>query len=197
MIAKIIMNVTTVSSGSGSGNDVPAERGQEVVVDERVEDDRRSTRTVRPIVRRALPPQRRAIVPGHRRGRVGDVAEPAAEPGADRAASRRSCPVRQLLAEEAGRLEDEDRDQDAEDDRLRPVRREVAVTERVDQAEHEGAEDGALEVADPAEDRRRERVQAEAEAEVPDRRVVVQDLDDTGRAGQGAGDQERDARSSG
>ena len=31
---------------------------------------------------------------------------------------RRSCPIRQLLAEEAGRLEDEDGDQDAEDDRF-------------------------------------------------------------------------------
>ena len=128
---------------------------------------------------------------------VDHVADPAADPAADLLSSRCSCSIRQLLAEEAGGLEHQDRDQDPEDEGVRPVRREEAVTERIDEAEDERAEHGALQVADPAEDGRRERVEAEPEAEVPDRRVVVEDLDDAGRTRQRTGDQEGDARSSG
>ena len=39
MIAKIVMNVATVSSGSGSGNTLPAEVGQDIVVEQRIDED--------------------------------------------------------------------------------------------------------------------------------------------------------------
>ena len=97
-----------------------------------------------------------------------------------------------MLPEEPGRPEDEDADQDAEDDRVRPVGRQVAVTERIDEPEHDRSDHGSLEVADPAQHGGGERVQAEPEAEVPDRRVVVEDLDDASGAGEGTSDEERD-----
>src|SRR6266550_6657895 len=74
------------------------------------------------------------------------------------------CP----LAEEALGPEDQDQDQEGEDDRLGPVApRGVPaqpLVERLDEADQHRAEDGARQVADPAEHGRGERDQAELEA---------------------------------
>src|SRR5436190_19203054 len=74
------------------------------------------------------------------------------------------CP----LAEEALGPEDEDQDQKGEDDRLGPVAARgmpvQPLVERLDQADQDRPEDGAREVADPAEDGRREGDQAQLEA---------------------------------
>src|SRR5215211_6837806 len=87
-----------------------------------------------------------------------------------RCSSLHSCAIRHLLAEDALGPEDEDRDQHREDDRAGPVAprrgpRETLV-EGLNQADHDRAEDGAAQVADPAEDGGGECDQAELEAAV-------------------------------
>ena len=66
------------------------------------------------------------------------------------------------------------------------------VVVRGDQADAERAERGAGEVADPAQDGRREGEQPELEPEIESRLGVVRDVEHAGRAGQGAGHGEGD-----
>ena len=91
--------------------------------------------------------------------------------------------------------EDEDQDQDPEHDRAGPVGagREPgeALVEGLDEADHERAEDGAGEVADPAEHGGGERDQPELEARVV-AHVELEQVDDPGGACEGAGERERD-----
>src|SRR4051794_28145948 len=76
-----------------------------------------------------------------------------------------SATFRRPFAEQSLGTEDEDEDQNREDDRLRPLRarrmpRETLV-ELLDEPDEDCAQDGAREVADPAEHGRGERDQAE------------------------------------
>src|SRR5947199_1486256 len=76
--------------------------------------------------------------------------------------------LRRDLAEDALGLEDHDHDEDREDDGLAPLLAEPhAVVQVLDDPDEEAAEDGARQVADPAEHRRGERDEAQAEAGVP------------------------------
>src|SRR5207247_389863 len=90
-----------------------------------------------------------------------------APPAADSRVCRHLPALRSALAEQALGPEHEDQDQDAEDDRLCPVAsRRVPVqtfVERLDEADAEGAEDGARKVADPTENGGGEREQTELE----------------------------------
>src|SRR3954468_11640217 len=83
---------------------------------------------------------------------------------------RTSAAFRCPLAEKALGAKDEDQDEYREHDRLRPVApRHVprqAVVVRLDESDHQCAEDRARQVADAAEDSRGERDQAELEAGV-------------------------------
>ena len=79
MIAKIIMNVATVSSGTGSGKTLPAERCQHLLVEDRVEhgddgDDREHDGAPSPRW-----PAAAAVAARDGHGGVGEVAEPAAD----------------------------------------------------------------------------------------------------------------------
>ena len=100
-------------------------------------------------------------------------------------ASWRSCPLSNLLAEQAGRPEDEHDDEDHEHERPR-AQREQAERGRgdLDEADDEAAERGAGDVADAAEDGRGERLEAGLEAEVELDVAEVEALDDARRAGQ-------------
>ena len=113
---------------------VPAELGEELLVDDRVDQAPRTMMTVRMTVRAGAcgaPCVAAAGIADQRCRRRGRTSRPAR---CRSPRSTRSCPIRQLLAEEAGRLEDEDDDEDPEDDRLGPVRGHVAVAERGDLA---------------------------------------------------------------
>src|SRR3954447_24069008 len=61
-------------------------------------------------------------------------------------------------AEQAVRPEQQDQDQDREDQGLAPLLADVLAAERADEADHDPAEHGPGDVADPAEDRRGEGV---------------------------------------
>src|SRR6187402_2134246 len=93
---------------------------------------------------------------------------PSSGSSSSEAASRPGCSLslRHLLAEEAGRPEDKDRDEDAEDDGGRPPRIPEALHIRFDEAEHDPAEHGAAQIADPAEHGSGEREEAEPEAQI-------------------------------
>ena len=67
----------------------------------------------------------------------------------------------------------------------------VVVGDRLDHADDQAADHGALEVADAAHDRRGERDQAGGEALVELDRPVVERVDQARRAGQHAAEQER------
>src|ERR671922_2677720 len=81
-----------------------------------------------------------------------------------------SAALRGPLAEEALGAEDEDRDQDREDDRARPVAPRgpdrQPLVERLDEADEQRSEDGSGQVADAAEHRRGEGEEADLEAGV-------------------------------
>src|SRR5207247_9271587 len=74
--------------------------------------------------------------------------------------------LRSALAEQALGTEHEDQDQDREDDRLGPVTPgrvpPEPVVERLDESDHEPAEDRSGEVADPAQPSRGDGAQADA-----------------------------------
>src|SRR5207253_8019475 len=100
------------------------------------------------------------------------------------------------FTEESFGPEDEDEDEDREDDRLGPVGAGSVpaepLVEGLDAADHERAENRTGQIADPAEHGGRERDESELEPlEVSEIRDV-QGIDDTGGAGQSAGDQERE-----
>ena len=82
-------------------------------------------------------------------------------------------------------------DQDHEHDRVLERRREVAGRERLGQPDHEPADDGARQVADAADDRGRERLQAGVEAHVRPDLLVDETVEDAGRAGERRADEER------
>src|SRR4249920_57771 len=91
---------------------------------------------------------------------------------------RQSCPLPDLLAEDATRPEDQHEDQDHEQDGLRPALLSVCRGEDLDERDHEAAEHGAGEVADAAEDRGGERLQARVEPEVEAHEPEVLTLED-------------------
>src|SRR4029079_13264402 len=103
----------------------------------------------------------------------------------------RSCPFSDLLAEDSRRAEHQDHDQDDEDDRTGPARLAHRLREDLDEGDREAADRGSCEVADPAEDRGGERLESGVEAEVEADEAEILALEDAGRAGQGATDQER------
>jgi hypothetical protein len=107
-----------------------------------------------------------------------------------------SATLRLILSETPFRPEDEDHDQDREHDRLRPVGpRHVpreALVPRLDQADRDGAEDGARQVADAAEHRGGERDQPKLEALVEPHRRRPQRVERPRGAGERAGDEERE-----
>src|SRR5258706_13746907 len=94
-------------------------------------------------------------------------------------------------AEEAGRLEDQDHDQEAEDDDLLPARVDVVGIQADHDPEDDAADRGALQVADPAEDRGGERLQAERRAVEPPRLAVIEGDDQAGSTGARPGQEER------
>src|SRR5579871_2826882 len=69
-------------------------------------------------------------------------------------------------AEQAGRKEDENDDQDGERGNVLVLDREIGGPERLDQADRQSAEHGAGERADATEDRGGERLDARDEAHV-------------------------------
>src|SRR5918911_2214977 len=100
---------------------------------------------------------------------------------------------RRDLAEDALGLEDHEHDEDREDDRLAPRLTEAhAVVQVLDDPDDEAAEDGAGEVADPAEHGGGERDEAQAEAGVPPGEPVGLQVEDAGRAGERPTEAERE-----
>src|SRR3954469_19071080 len=99
--------------------------------------------------------------------------------------------LRRRLAEDALGLEHHEHDEDPEDHRLAPRR---AGAERVvyvlDDADEETAEDGSVEVADPAEHGRGEGDESEPEARVPPGDAVGLHEEHAGRAREGAAEAE-------
>src|SRR6266571_1022205 len=102
-----------------------------------------------------------------------------------------SGPLGRPLAEQSLRPEDEDHDQDAEDERLGPLRPRAvpaeALVEVLDQTDQERAEHRAGQVADTSEDRGGEREQTEREARAETDLSGVERKDDTARPRERAG----------
>src|SRR6266536_4983308 len=121
---------------------------------------------------------------------------PATAPAADRWTAAGSSAIGSgslggRFAKQTGRLEDQRQDQHPEHDRLGPARIDQVITPGRDDADQQPADEGTVQVADPAEHGGGERQQAVAKAlEVPDLGVVGA-VDQAGRAGQRSTDQER------
>src|SRR2546425_10769556 len=110
--------------------------------------------------------------------------------GGPRLSLTRSRLVRRPFAEQAVRTEHEDDDENREDDRVGPARGDVLVAPRGEEADDEPAEGGARHAADAAEHRGGEGAQAGLVTHPPHPDVVVEALDEAGRPGQRAADEE-------
>src|SRR5205085_5431341 len=109
---------------------------------------------------------------------------------------RMSGPFRRSFAEQPLGAENEDEDEDREDDRLRPVASgrvpHEPLVESLDESDEDRAEDRAGEVPDAAENGGRERDQAELVARVVADLPEVERVHEPARAGERAGDEERE-----
>src|SRR6266849_2683323 len=94
----------------------------------------------------------------------------------------RSRLVRSALAKESLRPENQDQDQDREDDRVRPARRDVLVAPRGEEADQKSAESGPGHAANAAQHGRGEGAEAGLVAHPPHPDVVVEALDEAGRS---------------
>src|SRR5882757_1540406 len=93
-----------------------------------------------------------------------------------------SGPARRRAAENPGRAEHQDENQDREDDDIGPADREELAAQRLDEPDQDAAEHGARDVADPAEHRRGERPQARRVADDEAGIVVIETEDQAGGA---------------
>src|ERR671936_768984 len=89
-----------------------------------------------------------------------------------RSANRELRPFGGFFTQQPSRFEDQDDDEQGEDDRLGPTRVDQRVRNRGDQTNEHSAQEGALDVADAAHDRRGKAVQTIAEALKEPGRVV-------------------------
>src|ERR1700704_5742283 len=92
----------------------------------------------------------------------------------------RSGPARRCAAENPGRAEHQDENQDREDDDVGPADRDELAAQRLDEPDQDAAEHGARDVADPAEHRRGERPQARRVADDEAGIVVIEAEDQAG-----------------
>ena len=126
---------------------------------------------------------------------IGEVADPPREVGEGAGAVPALDAAVMLglrsLAEDAGRLEDEDEGQDQEDEELRPAGVAQGGRGVLDEADDEAAEHGAGDVADAAEDGGGERLESGVEPEVEADIAEAQAPHDAGGRREGATEEER------
>ena len=183
-------DVAEVEQAGEADHDVQAERHHDVdqrgrrvlderaagVVEERQQDrDRRSRRRRRSCSSWNRPTLRGSLMPRGAGGAGG------AHPASLVCSPSRPCGP-----------EHEDQHEVAEHDRRRPLRADPVVGDLLDDADDQAAEDGALEVADAAHDRRGERDQAGGEAGEEPHVGLVERVDQPRRAGHQAAEQERE-----